>query len=48
VLYAAFDEGTQAIPILGRTAAWDDYLFNVMGVSLGTAVCAAWAFMRRA
>jgi hypothetical protein len=46
VLYAAFDEGTQAIPILGRTAAWDDYLFNVMGVTLGALLCAAWLLWR--
>lgn len=41
-LYAAVDELTQAIPILGRTAVWDDYLANLAGVALGaTAACTA-------
>ncbi len=36
VVYAAFDEGLQAIPALGRTCAWDDYGANVLGVTAGT------------
>lgn len=32
-LYAAFDESTQAIPFLNRTAAWDDYAANLGGVA---------------
>jgi len=36
VVYAAFDESTQMIPALGRYAAMDDYLFNVIGLALGT------------
>jgi hypothetical protein len=36
VLYAAFDEGTQAFEFVHRTAAWDDYGFNCIGVTLGT------------
>ena len=35
VVYAAFDESTQLIPALGRYAALDDYLFNVIGLTLG-------------
>jgi hypothetical protein len=36
-LYAAIDELTQAIPILGRTAVWDDYFANLAGLTLGAA-----------
>lgn len=36
LVYAAFDEGTQALPGLGRTAAWDDYMANALGVVVGT------------
>lgn len=32
LIYAAIDEGTQAIPALGRTVALDDYLANALGV----------------
>ena len=35
-VYAAFDESTQAIPILKRTAVLDDFLANLLGVALGT------------
>lgn len=34
LIYAAIDEGTQAIPALGRTVALDDYLANAAGVGL--------------
>lgn len=34
-LYAAFDEGTQAVPVLQRTVALDDLLANWGGVALG-------------
>ena len=34
LVYAAIDEGTQAIPALGRTVALDDYLANALGVVL--------------
>jgi hypothetical protein len=46
--YAAFDEGTQAIPALRRVAAWDDLAANYLGVTTGTLACivAAW-FIRR-
>jgi len=36
-IFAAINESTQAIPALGRTAAWDDYLANLGGVTLGCA-----------
>jgi len=39
VMYAAFDEGTQAIPWIRRTAAWDDYLANVSGIALACLTC---------
>lgn len=46
-LYASFDEATQAIPVIRRTAAWDDWAFNLMGVTLGClCVAALWAFLR--
>lgn len=38
VVYAAFDEGTQAIPALGRTAAWDDYAADCGGILLAGVV----------
>ena len=34
-LYAAFDEGLQIIPALGRTCAWDDYGADCLGITLG-------------
>lgn len=40
LLYAAVDESTQAIPGLGRTSAWDDYLANATGITLGVATAA--------
>lgn len=43
-LYAAFDEGTQAIPALRRTAAWDDYAFNCTGIVLACTI--AWLVSR--
>ena len=41
LVYAAFDEGLQAIPALGRTCAWDDYAANAGGILIGTLVLAA-------
>ena len=32
IAYAIFDESTQAIPGLGRTAAWDDFAANATGI----------------
>jgi hypothetical protein len=32
IAYAIFDESTQAIPGLGRTAAWDDLAANAAGI----------------
>lgn len=37
-VYAAFDETTQMIPILGRFAGLDDYLFNLIGLVLGSSL----------
>ncbi len=50
LVYAAFDEVTQAIPILGRTAAWDDYSADALGIAAGTAAAAivAWRLSKRA
>jgi hypothetical protein len=42
--YAAFDEGTQAIPFIRRTAAWDDFFANLLGIA---AVLAAAGILRR-
>lgn len=39
--YAAIDEGLQAIPILYRTCAWDDYAADAVGILLGTLALAA-------
>lgn len=41
IVYAAFDEATQAIPWFRRTAAWDDYLANVGGIVLACLTCLA-------
>jgi VanZ family protein len=41
VVYAGIDEGTQLIPVLGRTAAWDDFAFNCIGVWAGAAIMLA-------
>jgi len=38
--YAALDEGTQAIPILHRTAGWDDLAADLLGVWLAVALVA--------
>lgn len=38
LLYAAFDEGLQAIPALRRTCAWDDYAANAGGVLLAASI----------
>lgn len=35
ILYAAFDEGLQALPALGRTCAWDDFAANCGGIAIG-------------
>jgi len=41
VVYAAIDEGLQAIPALRRTCAWDDYAFNCIGVLIGAGIALA-------
>jgi len=47
LIYAAIDEGTQAIPALGRTVALDDYFANALGVILaGIAALTASAFFK--
>lgn len=38
VLYAAADEGLQAVPFVRRWFAWDDMMFNTFGVVIGTLV----------
>lgn len=43
IAYAAFDEGTQAIPIIRRHAVWSDFLANVVGVIAGTLAGMAYA-----
>ena len=39
VFYAGFDELTQML--VGRTASWKDWNADLIGIMLGTAVCAA-------
>jgi hypothetical protein len=46
-LYAAFDEVSQAIPALGRTAAFDDYLFDLVGVALALLTAAVFLLCAR-
>lgn len=38
IIYAAIDEGLQAIPLLNRTAALDDYMANALGVCIGVGI----------
>jgi VanZ family protein len=38
VAYAGFDELTQAIPILHRTCAWDDFFADALGVVIAGVV----------
>lgn len=38
VLYAGFDEGLQAIPLVRRHCAWDDFFANCGGVLLAASV----------
>lgn len=38
LLYAGLDEGLQAIPVIRRTCAWDDYAANAGGVLIAAAV----------
>jgi hypothetical protein len=38
--YAAFDEATQAIPFIRRQAAWDDFLFNLVGIAAVMSIAA--------
>jgi len=47
VVYAAIDEGLQAIPALGRTTSWEDFGANVVGVTLGIAVAAGVSIAHR-
>lgn len=39
-LYAAFDEGLQAIPALGRTCSFGDLAANVAGITVATGILA--------
>jgi VanZ family protein len=48
VLYAAFDEGLQAIPVVGRVCSWSDYGANVLGVVVGSAVVGVMGVVGRA
>jgi len=41
VVYAAIDESSQAIPIIRRTAVWDDYFANCTGILLGATAALA-------
>jgi len=37
--YSILDEATQAIPALGRTAALDDWMADILGVAIGAGAC---------
>lgn len=39
-VYAAIDEGLQAVPWIRRHAGWDDYLMNVSGVAIAVVAAA--------
>jgi hypothetical protein len=36
VLYACIDESLQALPVVNRVFGWDDMLFNMLGIALGS------------
>lgn len=38
IVYCAFDEATQAIPFIRRTAAWDDWAADVGGVTAAVVI----------
>lgn len=40
--FASFDEGSQAIEFFHRTCAWDDWGFNLAGVTIGCAAAFVW------
>jgi len=44
--YAAVDEALQAVPIIRRHAAWDDWLANVGGITIGLLVATIWTRVR--
>lgn len=44
--YSAFDESTQAIPVLHRVAAWDDWFANAAGVTTAALIAFAAAYAR--
>ncbi len=46
-VYAPLDEVSQSIPILGRVAAVDDALANLLGVSLAVGACLGISAVRR-
>lgn len=46
-LYAAFDEGSQAIPWIRRHAAWDDFLFNLIGIAAAVTLASLFGLIRR-
>lgn len=48
VVYACIDEGLQAVPMLGRHAAWDDLGANIAGITLAAGVAAVWSWRFRA
>jgi len=45
--YAGLDEGLQAIPVLQRTAAWDDLGADLLGVWAGCGVMLVVGLLRR-
>jgi len=46
IAYAGLDEGAQYPDFVQRTAAWDDYWFDVLGVVLGTLAMTAAAILQ--
>ena len=46
-VYAAIDEGLQAIPMIRRNAAWDDLAANIGGITMGMLIAMAWTVARR-
>jgi VanZ family protein len=47
LVYAAIDEGLQAIPAIRRVASLDDYAANAMGITLAAVLLAVVAGVRR-
>jgi VanZ family protein len=45
VVCAGIDESLQAIPLIRRTAGWDDFAANAAGITIGLIAATLWTFL---